>query len=220
MRVFRLLSAVALALWTLALAPLAAGAAGDFRPLLEMEDRHILAEGPADVAFVDEDLLVARDGTVSLHSVNRGLTPGEPFATTIADGQASPMQLAALNAALAAARPSRFSGVCEAGLFPLGSSYRFTLSWYGVTSRQSQLTVTNDGTATQGCPAGVVELLQAATALEVSVLGDPRTTLKSPDCTDSLQCPAGLLCCYPCGIPGCQNRCMPPASNGHCPLFP
>jgi hypothetical protein len=185
-----------------------------------MHDRHILAEGPADVAFVDEDLLVTRDGTVSIHSVNRGLAPGEPFATTIADGQASPARLAALNAALAAAKPSQFSGVCHAGLFPLGSSYRFTLSWYGVTSRQSLLTVTNDGTATQGCPLGVTDLLQAAMALEVAVLTDPQTTLKSPTCTDQFQCPGGLLCCYPCGIPGCQNRCTPPANNGHCPLIP
>ncbi len=33
-------------------------------------------------------------------------------------------------------------------------------------------------------------------------------------------CAAGLLCCYPCGIPGCANRCMPPDRNGRCPLLP
>jgi hypothetical protein len=38
-------------------------------------------------------------------------------------------------------------------------------------------------------------------------------------CTSNSQCPRGQLCCYPCGIPGCQNQCMAPAPNGQCPLF-
>jgi hypothetical protein len=34
-------------------------------------------------------------------------------------------------------------------------------------------------------------------------------------------CAPGLLCCYPCGIPGCQNQCMQPDPNTNmCPLFP
>jgi hypothetical protein len=39
-------------------------------------------------------------------------------------------------------------------------------------------------------------------------------------------CDAGLACCYPCGIQGCQNTCMPacppgtPWCIGECPLFP
>jgi hypothetical protein len=33
------------------------------------------------------------------------------------------------------------------------------------------------------------------------------------------QCVAGLLCCYPCGIPGCQNVCQHQPS-GVCPALP
>ena len=37
-------------------------------------------------------------------------------------------------------------------------------------------------------------------------------------CTSSSQCPAGQLCCYPCGIDGCTNMCIT-AVKGRCPLF-
>lgn len=39
-------------------------------------------------------------------------------------------------------------------------------------------------------------------------------------CDATAQCAAGLLCCYPCGIEGCQNKCIVPAKGGECPLFP
>ncbi len=39
-------------------------------------------------------------------------------------------------------------------------------------------------------------------------------------CDATAQCAPGLLCCYPCGIEGCQNKCMAPAAGGSCPLFP
>jgi hypothetical protein len=39
-------------------------------------------------------------------------------------------------------------------------------------------------------------------------------------CQDDNQCQAGLKCCYPCGIPGCMNACIPPTAAGRCPLFP
>ena len=38
-------------------------------------------------------------------------------------------------------------------------------------------------------------------------------------CTSNAQCPAGTLCCYPCGIDGCTNMCITPV-KGHCPHFP
>jgi hypothetical protein len=38
-------------------------------------------------------------------------------------------------------------------------------------------------------------------------------------CTSNDQCPAGKLCCYPCGIDGCTNMCITPI-KGHCPHFP
>ena len=36
----------------------------------------------------------------------------------------------------------------------------------------------------------------------------------------SALCGPSLLCCYPCGVQGCTDRCMPPATDGKCPLFP
>jgi len=39
-------------------------------------------------------------------------------------------------------------------------------------------------------------------------------------CTGDTDCTTGLKCCYPCGIPGCQNLCMVPGKNGQCPLIP
>jgi hypothetical protein len=37
-------------------------------------------------------------------------------------------------------------------------------------------------------------------------------------CTSNAQCPAGKLCCYPCGIDGCTNMCVTPV-KGRCPLY-
>jgi hypothetical protein len=39
-------------------------------------------------------------------------------------------------------------------------------------------------------------------------------------CQSDSQCGSGLKCCYPCGIPDCENQCMAPMPNGQCPLFP
>jgi hypothetical protein len=39
-------------------------------------------------------------------------------------------------------------------------------------------------------------------------------------CESDSECAPGLKCCYPCGIPDCQNQCMAPMRNGMCPLFP
>ena len=34
-------------------------------------------------------------------------------------------------------------------------------------------------------------------------------------------CAPGLRCCYPCGIPGCENKCIKPdPGTNMCPLFP
>ena len=38
-------------------------------------------------------------------------------------------------------------------------------------------------------------------------------------CTENVQCASGLLCCYPCGIPGCENQCTVPV-EASCPMFP
>ena len=39
-------------------------------------------------------------------------------------------------------------------------------------------------------------------------------------CGGNSECGSGLLCCYPCGIAGCVNRCIAPTSAGVCPLYP
>jgi hypothetical protein len=38
-------------------------------------------------------------------------------------------------------------------------------------------------------------------------------------CGSDTDCAEGLLCCYPCGIPGCTNQCTAPM-RGRCPLIP
>lgn len=38
-------------------------------------------------------------------------------------------------------------------------------------------------------------------------------------CTSDSECGSGLLCCYPCGIPGCTNACSVPM-DGQCPALP
>jgi hypothetical protein len=47
----------------------------------------------------------------------------------------------------------------------------------------------------------------------------PAPTFLATVCTSSAQCPTGQLCCYPCGIDGCNRVCMTPM-RGHCPFFP
>ena len=47
----------------------------------------------------------------------------------------------------------------------------------------------------------------------------PSPNFASTICTDSSQCPAGQLCCYPCGIDGCDWVCMTPVRH-RCPFFP
>ena len=42
----------------------------------------------------------------------------------------------------------------------------------------------------------------------------------SSACTSDGECASGLKCCYPCGIPGCQNTCLKPLTPGQCPLYP
>jgi hypothetical protein len=45
-------------------------------------------------------------------------------------------------------------------------------------------------------------------------------TSVSTTCHSDEECPTGQLCCYPCGIEGCENICMAPwGKTGECPLF-
>ena len=47
----------------------------------------------------------------------------------------------------------------------------------------------------------------------------PAPTFLSTVCTSHSDCPAGQLCCYPCGIDGCDFVCMT-VSGRRCPFFP
>jgi hypothetical protein len=64
-----------------------------------------------------------------------------------------------------------------------------------------------------------------ANSAGVGITGD-KSCMSSGDagvglpCPNGTECAKGLLCCYPCGIPGCDNQCMPPDPSGGCPLFP
>lgn len=47
-------------------------------------------------------------------------------------------------------------------------------------------------------------------------LGEGEVCQDQPDA-----CAPGLLCCYPCGIPDCENKCIKPdPGTAMCPLFP
>ena len=51
--------------------------------------------------------------------------------------------------------------------------------------------------------------------VRTGVIGTPWRNLTLVElCTDDGQCAAGLLCCYPCGIDGCDFVCEPTCSPG------
>lgn len=39
-------------------------------------------------------------------------------------------------------------------------------------------------------------------------------------CTSNADCPTGQICCYPCGIDGCDKVCMTPWRGHLCPPIP
>lgn len=68
-----------------------------------------------------------------------------------------------------------------------------------------------------GTPAPQGSTVSVSSALEFGDL-----------CDSDSDCPAGQLCCYPCGVSCdpeagsdcCHNRCTAPWPNGGCPLIP
>ncbi|MGE0787391.1 MAG: hypothetical protein AB7S26_17090 [Sandaracinaceae bacterium] len=81
-------------------------------------------------------------------------------------------------------------------------------------------TEADDGTTDTGARAARVECVMG---LCTSTFGLPN----GADCDGTGDvCGAGLACCYPCGIAGCTNQCMPrcedgtPGCAGGCMLFP
>jgi hypothetical protein len=75
-----------------------------------------------------------------------------------------------------------------------------------------------------GCDGKVYCNACGANAMGVDT--DPTATCNAGDagagttCQSDNECQPGLKCCYPCGIPGCQDQCMAPDANGQCPMFP
>jgi hypothetical protein len=65
----------------------------------------------------------------------------------------------------------------------------------------------------------LIALLALLAVGSVSGALAPQTLAATTYCASSADCPSGQLCCYPCGIDGCNRVCMKPM-NGHCPFFP
>ncbi len=70
--------------------------------------------------------------------------------------------------------------------------------------------------------ADVVDAADVPDAVDASDAGTDASGLAAGEpCSGDAMCATGLLCCYPCGIPGCVNRCSAPfAGTGRCPLLP
>jgi len=192
------------------------------QPWMKLHDVHTMAAGPALVRFVDQDLFLARDGTLISLTVAADLIHGGGFTSTEITGVASSDALAALGTVLFGSHIGKLGGSCTAELMPLGSSFSIGISWFGSGSRSSHFTITNEGSAAGSCSPQQLAVLQALRALEATVVADPLTSITSSPCASDAQCPEGLVCCAPCGIPiPCPRSCFrPDPTTGRCPLFP
>jgi hypothetical protein len=192
-------------------------------PWMKLHDVHTTAAGPALVRFVDQDLFLARDGTLISLTVAADLVNGGGFTSTEIAGTASPEALASLGAVLFESRIGKLGGSCITELMPLGSIFSIGISWYGAGSRSSHFTITNEGSPAGSCSPQQLAVLHALQALQASVIADPLTGIFSSPCLRDGQCPDGLVCCAPCGAPGmpCPRICFrPDPTTGRCPLFP
>lgn len=122
-----------------------------------------------------------------------------------------------------------------------GSTTQPTSSTTAVTTTGETIAdVTTDpstGTASTGTTATDTTGASGSTSLET---GDTGSSGSSGDSSDSSSsgggggigegescqddpdgCKPGLLCCYPCGIPDCENKCIQPDPQTQmCPQFP
>ena len=192
-------------------------------PLVKLHKTLLLVAGPSPpIRSTDDDILITVGGELFSTAVTRELVPGAHFETTIAQGTSSPAALAALNQALAAGHPARLSGVCGANLVPLGSTFRYEITWFGSHGRTSTFTLTNTGDVPgPPCTPEEIAIAVAILSMEDEVLADPATHFTRSSCASDADCVGGELCCYPCGIPGCSNVCTPVSgSGGRCPALP
>jgi hypothetical protein len=79
------------------------------------------------------------------------------------------------------------------------------------------------------CPGGIgsecdpfqPQCAEGLICIERGFGGEGFGTCVEPGCESDNECDAGQRCCYPCGIQGCVNQCIPvDPNNGECPLFP
>src|SRR6266851_4099454 len=99
------------------------------RPWMKLHDVHTTAAGPALTRFVDQDLFLARDGTLISLTVAADLVNGGGFTSTEIAGTASPEALAALGAVLVESHIGKLGGSCGTELMPLGSTFSIGISW-------------------------------------------------------------------------------------------
>jgi hypothetical protein len=192
-------------------------------PWMKLHDVHTSAAGPALIRFVDQDLFLARDGTLISLTVAADLINGGGFTSTEIAGTASPEALAALGAVLFESHIAKLGGSCTTELMPLGSTFSIGISWYGSGSRSSRFTISNQGSPAGACSPQQLAVLHALEAIQAGVIADPLTGIFSSPCLRDGQCPDGLVCCAPCGIPvpPCPRSCFrPDPTTGRCPLFP
>ena len=69
------------------------------------------------------------------------------------------------------------------------------------------------------CATLLVLLALLALIGPVTEILPPSSRVLTTVCNDNDDCPTGQLCCYPCGVEGCNFVCMTPV-RGRCPFFP
>ncbi len=73
---------------------------------------------------------------------------------------------------------------------------------------------------TQLAPAIAAAATPAPVLAKADFLASLAVDPAGKTCTTNAQCPAGQLCCYPCGRFGCTNVCTVIPPGGQCPHYP
>jgi hypothetical protein len=68
-------------------------------------------------------------------------------------------------------------------------------------------------------PASLAEFLETLSNAPAAEVLPPSPGFLTTFCSSNADCPTGQLCCYPCGVEGCDFVCMTPV-RGRCPFFP
>ena len=97
-----------------------------------------------------------------------------------------------------------------------GSWTRVGVCWYGSAAAAATPVAASDTDflATLADSQGNVPNVP-----DIEILA-PNPKLASTSCTTHSQCPTGQLCCYPCGIYGCDIKLCTTPERGRCPMYP